>query len=850
MAERDSSSVEYAVIDGGAGGTTNTLDKTTNLGETVDSTAGDSGVPTYYSFDSLQDKSAGSMYDVLVKNPEGEGMLGGTLTFGNDGKYTIVNHTNGEVINNVDSSTIRALDVDPYRTRVDNYQTLSGTGNTSNESNIKVPDFEGTTPGVSESKYVRHNINTNEIVAKTKEDYIDYLVDKSRGYINREQAEQMADVDINGGRVHIVEGEGANISTSLTSNITAKYNGVGSTDMPDMHDDIMHHTHVTQKVGSGVYLGGDDDYTDSSQHYRQLQTDENGNVLVDENGYAKKNLSYKPGETKTLADNPYLAEISKGNILGNKDHSTFSKLDYICAYAATGQWSVKDLKVTVDYLASECDVKFAAHPEHYFGGTEFEKIYSEIESTDYDAKEAEIKSLVEELETKFKAKHDEMIGWCGSAYDSSTSAIQCILGKFEVTMGNILQALEPSCAAMKTFKENLKALKDKEQNELIPKKEEVENAKIAKEDAHGVWNSIHVPFRTYDKKTGKCTNSSEVHDAQRRKDNAWDEYQEKERIYNELVNQLEELMKVMDDMLLNVIMEYYQIKNYDQTVQSFSSYFGLGSGPDKSSMISSSSALLQNHDLIVSDFEEYSKMPVITNLSDYQVGDVIVFDDAHGYVYSVTGPFDPLTGTITIACHDKYGNKIGKDIVIWDQREIVPIRYVKEYDPDIYDDYPDTFLTTAPEEPLTPPVTDPTPTKPPVTNPPTNPVTNPPTNPVTNPPTNPPTNPVTNPPTNPVTNPPTNPVTNPPTNPNPYGPNTGLDAIYSSGDTTQSSSSLGALAGLAVGAAGLGLTGLMDKDENKEKDEDKDNSEEEKNDEVKEEQEMTTETSEKVDINE
>ena len=51
-------------------------------------------------------------------------------------------------------------------------------------------------------------------------------------------------------------------------------------------------------------------------------------------------------------------------------------------------------------------------------------------------------------------------------------------------------------------------------------------------------------------------------------------------------------------------------------------------------------------DTIVDDFEDFTKMPVITSLLgyydqdgtfvDYQVGDIVIFDDAHGYAYKIT----------------------------------------------------------------------------------------------------------------------------------------------------------------------------------------------------------------------
>ena len=133
---------------------------------------------------------------------------------------------------------------------------------------------------------------------------------------------------------------------------------------------------------------------------------------------------------------------------------------------------------------------------------------------------------------------------------------------------------------------------------------------------------------------------------------------------------------------------YYQIKNYQTTVQSFKDYFmnpqsqqykwlhGSGTDFDMNSIIAS-------HDYIIDDFEDYSRMPVITNLSDYHVGDVIAFDDAHGYVYAVNGEFDPLTGTVSIGCYDKNGNQVGSSLGIWDQREIVKIENVRQYDPDL-----------------------------------------------------------------------------------------------------------------------------------------------------------------------
>ena len=225
-------------------------------------------------------------------------------------------------------------------------------------------------------------------------------------------------------------------------------------------------------------------------------------------------------------------------------------------------------------------------------------------------------------------------------------------------------------------------------------------------------------------------------------------------------------------------------------------------------------SIIASHDYIIDDFEDYSRMPVITNLSDYKVGDVIAFDDAHGYVYAVNGEFDPLTGTVSIGCYDKNGNQVGSSLGIWDQREIVKIENVRQYDP-YYNEYPDTFpvehgsivpITTAPPVPGT--------TKPPVPG-----TTKPPVPGTTNPPEPIPSIPE-------YTIPYTTIVYTGAETPE-YSPHTGLNAVYETGDTKQSATGLGALAGLAAGAAGLGLTGLIGDKKEKEDEEDEDEAKEE-----------------------
>ena len=606
----------------------------------------------------------------------------------------------------------------------------------------------------------------------------------------------------------------------------SRLNGIDSRDRDDMHDEFMHEGHVTQAANLG-YTG---DRPESFHEMEDGTVDEKGNpnYKTDEN-----NTPYEAGKVVQLAENVNLKIMANtsykgytGNVFGNNDPSTFSKLDYIATYAAGGQYSVQDLALTADALEAN-GVKFNnKHPAKYFNGTAFEGILNDLNSENNWMKSADqLRGEVDQIKDEWKSLHDKMVDWAGEAGTAGYEAIQDIIGKFEVTMGNIENALIPACDAADNLKSKLDELKKEEATLKDLEQKEIEaKAKLAGTEKRKVIH--HEGSR--DSKTGYMSDGwDEVIDPT-------DEWKAANEAAEAATQAVEEQRTKMDKITLEALKYYYQIKNFQQALQTFSSFFKGGSN---SHFVADRNSVLAFHDTGAwkEYFEDYVNMPVITNLSDYHEGDVIVHDDAHGLAYVVTGAFDPLTGTITIGCIDKDGNRRGSDVTIWDQREIVPIKYVREYDKE-YKDYPDKVKPTVPPtEAKTVPRTtpepgpggpghDPEPPKP--TSPPPTPTTPPPV------PTTPPT-----PATPPLTMPPTKPYVpgiTPSTTIDYVAPHTGLDAVYQSNnnaDTSQSSASLGALAGLAVGAAGLGLTGLMgEKEEKEEKEENiEKHAEEEKN---------------------
>ena len=709
------------------------------------------------------------------------------------------------------------------------------------------------------------------------------------------------------------------------------YHAHGERDINDIGDqdkaleDIeMTNVHQVESVKKGENI---------SHHYHHTHTDD---YTID-----GKTISYLPGQMVDLSSTPEnvkaytdLRETYKSkNLLYNTTsgqdyrHSSgkMSDIEYVATFASSGKYSVQDLFYTTNAISNKSKGYFGNYDGPIFGGTEFEKFFNDNAGINYQDKANKYKEEVSEIEKGFLKVHEllsNMAGEASSAFDKHT--VECIIGKFEDTMGNINSRLDPAVGAITqllggysgTAPENsnfpfsapapfvscdgqsmsgrplLEQLRDGEKilysyqgkgadggalpsgvtaqdpnvkdlteelygadgnGGLTKRKQELEEGikKIEDDLAKNPEIQPHYEYVTND--AGKQerkgpTNSAEiaaraafraalstalsVAKAELAKIEA--EITEKTQKLTELQEKVDKMRASLNDLLKYAMLLMGFIKNYETTTSNYKKMVTQQSdgsyiwGKDENGNdihISKLSDVVNNHDAIIHEFEDTKKMPVISNKSDYKVGDVVAYDDAHGWTSQVTEGFDPLTGTIKIACFDGSGRKIGSDMTIWDQREIAPLSGVEKYD-DFYKP------TTAPQT-TTPHYPGPTPT-PSTTAPPatTSPQTTVPqtTTPETIPETTVP--PETTAPaaetipgipvftipygdiifTGPGGEPiiPSSPTPGSPTpGYNPDAPHTGLDSIYNTGETKQSVAGLGALAGLAAGAAGLGLTGLI-----------------------------------------
>lgn len=552
-------------------------------------------------------------------------------------------------------------------------------------------------------------------------------------------------------------------SASTEGNKQARVNGWDSIDRPDVHDNIMHHTHVTQTVG-----------------YKGLEEVVNNKDL----------------------DPVVTAESRTDLILGLVNTKDDSK-DPNFVTSPTGQWTIQDATEYIDDLAKSGRVEYSPSKKDSYFNDKYKGWLTELKGMNSEARAADLRQSVETLKTEFESVKNQMEEWYGSAAETAKEAIACILGKFIVTMGNIENALEPAC---KTVTLIIQALEDMERHD-----KELQDM-LNDYDGHMASRPEQTLYRqveSVDKKTGRKTSHSEPYTNPDYI--TWDN----DRIAKEKA--LEEKRKVLDELTLKVEEYYWTITNYQKAIKQFKSF--VNKEGSNYHMVSTKENVVKYHDDILYEFENFARMPVITNLTDYKVGDIVLFDDSYGTLYKVVEAFDendnPL-GYLKIIAVDENGNPItGAEVItIWDQREIVPVNGK----PAETTTSGSTGGSSDGKKPSgggggggggsNPPPDDPTPEEPTPEDP-------TPEEPTPEEPT--PEDPTPDDPT-PQLPEPDEPEANEPV---PIGPpstgipDTGIDTMFS-----PSGLGIGAAAGVALGAAGLGLSSMMNaSSEKKENDE-------------------------------
>ena len=526
----------------------------------------------------------------------------------------------------------------------------------------------------------------------------------------------------------------------------------------------------------------------------------------------------------------------------------------IATLVNTGHWTRQDATIFVnDSLAAgtiSVQNSFDKRPAYY---PLFQALHSEFkgDSSRYVALEKSIRSQVETLRANSERTLLMMDGWRGKASKQAASNIALAQGRILQAMNNIDQVLDPACQALVELDEKLMNL-EKEDEILKKLLETQDSCKTAMEDAKNAYDKEPSTIKKEDTaEDGTTTTTSETNP---NKKVLLGKYNEAKDAYDLAVKAVEDQQKLENDMVQEIFSLIEKIQSLDATMTSLGDH--VNEGGKYNSYYQSADTFAQHYQEIMEDFQSTDRFPVMTNLSDYKLGDIITLDDSYGYLYKVVEVFDgdgKATGSIKIVRCDSKGNPIpGSEVLtIHDQREISPVRGPqsrKLWEPPV---------TVAPSTPAsTPPTTPSNPTKPTkpqgddhphhVSDPPTSPDPTVPTKPDTTVPIITSTDPVVVPtePTHEVTDstlpvvsdvPLPDPVVIDPSrigdpdmpyapgtnyiggnSPIEYMPYTGIDEAVDSafGGNPEVKragvGALGALAGVMAGAAGIGLTALAD----------------------------------------
>ncbi len=557
------------------------------------------------------------------------------------------------------------------------------------------------------------------------------------------------------------------------------------------------------------------------------------------------------------------------------------------------QWSRQDANAYVKDLVNSGQIVLrdkTTKRTSYYNDT-YKDWKSKIQGGQFVNKASDLRNEVKDLRAETDRMLATMDGWAGAANKSAAAAIRTIQGKLAVTMGNIEQALEPACYAIEHLEEKLDELEreDAVLAELVTAQEAAQTAYDAAKDKFDATPETKTESRQVVEGGVTVTKTETVHNPD------WDvaksELDAAQQALDEANEALEAQQLKMDELEEQILEMIELIENLQTVIKQFKTYLPGGS---RHHMLDSVEHLLSYYDDLIYEFENFKRLPVITNLSDYQVGDLVLFDDGYGYLYKVIEVFDgdgKSTGYVKIIRCDSDGNPIpgAKVLTIWDQREITPVRGgrplrgpiptpipsprpsetpvytsptptrthigpdptptptptpTRKPDPPPPPPQPTPTPTRKPDPPPPPPQPTPTPTRKPDPPPPPPGPTPPPPPPEPTPtppgpgPTPPPPPPgPTPPPPPPGPTPPPPPPgpTSPPVEPAPpAAPHTGIDSIRdanTSNIASNNADALGALAGVLAGAAGVGLTAMASSDKEKD-DEDKEKESGEKKDEV------------------
>ena len=225
--------------------------------------------------------------------------------------------------------------------------------------------------------YVVANINNEDkncvLIYGDEGEY--YLVDAETGqkYSGAEVSESQI-TKIYNTNAYKTKADGYSELSDPSNSLTSRLNGYGTADRPDIHDNFMHHTHITQRADLSnlplIETGGSDNKTYSSFDA------------------AVQQYMTQTGESEVIAKEEVQKAIDSGGIKisdsGDYSYETsLTREDAIQKLTNSGQWLRQDAEIYVDTYAKQNNITFKADLKNdYFNGTKYQEWYEALKDVD------------------------------------------------------------------------------------------------------------------------------------------------------------------------------------------------------------------------------------------------------------------------------------------------------------------------------------------------------------------------------------------------------------------------------------------------------------------------------------
>ncbi len=282
------------------------------------------------------------------------------------------------------------------------------------------------------------------------------------------------------------------------------------------------------------------------------------------------------------------------NPLNNENVDSFSRLDYLAIYAASGKLDESRLRSKKRFLFATEEV-FAPHPVRYYMGTQFEETYNSlISSGDIEKKTNLLSEEISILQEEYAKAYDDFSVWKSTATETMAGSMEYIMRTFDDALSELESHLNPVSNSIKGLQEKLEKLNDHEKklfqltgidNNGTPVNDQAKDClyllKKQQDELQSEYDTLAEAYDNLSENPEYGTNNKTTSNYNKSLKNAKSKMntaKSKLDKFNKTVEnkekQIEQAKNELDNILEDVIMTIFNISNYNQYLQAFKTYLG------------------------------------------------------------------------------------------------------------------------------------------------------------------------------------------------------------------------------------------------------------------------------------